>query len=76
MHNHMHIQPTFLNKKIERLRDSVKVFLTEFLQKINFFQIFLHIWNQLDELVWKMVLFFHFDEFLISDMQKHNFRNK
>ena len=26
MHNHMHVQPTFLNKKIKRLRDSKMVF--------------------------------------------------
>ena len=26
MHNHMHVQPTFLNKKIKRFRDSKKVF--------------------------------------------------
>ena len=26
MHNHMHIQPTFLNRKIKRFRDSKKVF--------------------------------------------------
>ena len=76
MHNHMHIQPIFLNKKFERLRDSVKVFLTEFLQKTNFFPMFLHFWNQLDELIWKMVLFFNFDQFLISDKQKSNFYNK
>ena len=76
MHNHMHIQQTFLNKKNERLRDFVKVFLAEFLHKINFFQIFLHFCNQLDELVWKMVLFFNFDEVLISNKQKSNFRNK
>ena len=76
MPNHMHIQPTFLNKKIERLRDSKKVLWTEFLQKINFFQIVLHFWNQLDELIWKMVLFFNFDENLISDKQKFNYRNK
>ena len=39
MPNHMHNQATFLNKKIERLRDSKRVFLAEFLQKMNFFQV-------------------------------------
>ena len=65
MPNHVHIQPTFLNKKIERLRDLLQVFYAKILQKMNFFQIFLHIWNQLDELVRKMVLIFQFDQFLI-----------
>ena len=76
MHNHMHIESTLLNKKSERLRDSIRAVLAEFLQKINFFQVFLHFWNQLDELVWKMVLFFNFEEILISDMQKSNFWSK
>ena len=76
MPNLIRIQANFLNKKIERLRDSVEVFLAEFLQKMNFFQIFLHFWNQLDELIWKTVLFFSFDKFLISDKQKSIFRNK
>ena len=40
MHNHMDIQPSFLNKKIERLLDSLKVFLEEFLHKMNLFNIF------------------------------------
>ena len=57
------------------------VFLAKFLQKINFFQKFLHFWNRLDELVGKMVLFFHFDElhilaFLALDCLKSNFKMK
>ena len=73
--------PTFLNKKFERLRAFLVVFLAKFLQKINFFQKFLHFWNRLDELVGKMVLFFHFDElhilaFLALDCLKSNFKMK
>ena len=77
----MHITPNFLNKKFERLRAFLVVFLAKFLQKINFFQKFLHFWNRLDELVGKMVLFFHFDElhilaFLALDCLKSNFKMK
>ena len=63
--NDIHIKATFLNKNFERLRDPLQVFFAKILQKMNFFQIFLHIWNQLDELVRKMVLIFQFDQFLI-----------
>ena len=77
----MHITPNFLNKKFERLRAFLVVFLAKFFQKINFFQKFLHFWNRLDELVGKMVLFFHFDElhilaFLALDCLKSNFKMK
>ena len=79
--NSMHITPNFLNKKFERLRAFLVVFLAKFLQKINFFQKFLHFWNRLDELAGKMVLFFHFDElhilaFLALDCLKSNFKMK
>ena len=63
--NNRHIKPTFLNKNFERLRDLLQVFFAKILQKMNFFQIFLHIWNQLYELVRKMVLIFQFDPFSI-----------
>ena len=63
--NNIHIKATFLNKNFERLRDPLQVFFVKILQKMNFFQIFLHIWNQLDELVRKMVLIFQFDQFSI-----------
>ena len=66
MCNNIHIKATFLNKNFERLRDLLYVFFAKILQKMNFFQIFLHIWNQLDELVRKMVLIFQFDQFLIT----------
>ena len=72
----MHIKANFLNKNFERLRDPLQVFFAKILQKMNFFQIFLHIWNQLDELIWKMVLFFNFEQNLISDKQKSNFWSK
>ena len=49
--NHIHIHATFLNKKVERLRDSRGVFLAEFYQKMNFFRKFLHFPNQLNELI-------------------------
>ena len=62
-HSYTYTQATILNKKLERLRDSYSVFWAKFVQKINFFQIFLHFQNQLDELIGKMVLFFQFDEF-------------
>ena len=58
MYNHIHMQATLYNKKFERLSDFLKVYFTKFLQKIIIFQIFLHILNRLDELIWKMVLFF------------------
>ena len=79
--NSLHITPTFLNKKFERLRAFLVVFLAKFFQKTNFFQKFLHFWNRLDELVGKMVLFFHFDElhilsFLALDCLKSNFKMK
>ena len=79
--NSLHITPTFLNKKFERLRAFLDVFLAKFFQKTNFFQKFLHFWNRLDELVGKMVLFFHFDElhilsFLALDCLKYNFKMK
>ena len=81
VYNYMHIQATFLNKKFERLRAFLDVFLAKFFQKTNFFQKFLHFWNRLDELVGKMVLFFHFDElhilaFLALDCLKYNFKMK
>ena len=63
--NNIHIKATFINKNVGRLLDLLRVFFAKILQKMNFFQIFLHIWNQLDELVRKMVLIFQFDQFLI-----------
>ena len=68
--NYIHIRVNFFNKKFERLRDSLQVFPSKFLQKMKFFQIFFHIWNQLDELVGKMVLFFKFDQNFIFSLVK------
>ena len=44
------------------VNEPVQVFLGIFFQKINFFQKFWHFWNQLNELVGKMVLLFQFDK--------------
>ena len=51
-----------LEQKNLMVNEPVQVFLGIFFQKINFFQKFWHFWNQLNELVGKMVLLFKFDE--------------
>ena len=64
--NHTFIKSNFLNKKNLTAGEPVLVFWGKFFQKMNFFQKFLHFWNQLNELVGKMVFFFKFDQLWFS----------
>ena len=60
--NHTFIKCNFLKKKNPTASEPVLVFWGNFFQKMNFFQKFWHFWNQLNELIGKMVLFLKFDQ--------------